>query len=182
MYTHTNTAAGGDTCTPTLQQEAIHAPQLNARTLVDDGCEDVVHAVQAQVDGEQEAHQHLVCKHDDRLHHVEGVAAERGGGGGPAGREAHNRLSDMRREWPQKGGRGCGRAVHVQSTLRGSSPTCSTAIRKCIVCTRRRSGFCWPQCRAAAKPTRSTEQLAHSWCTACTWRYSGFQCSRRWVQ
>jgi hypothetical protein len=45
----------------------------------------VVDAVQAHVQREQEADQHLVGKHDQRLHHVEGVASEGRGGGGPAG-------------------------------------------------------------------------------------------------
>jgi hypothetical protein len=39
----------------------------------------VVDAVQAHVQREQEAHQHLVCKHDQRLNHVEGVARKRRG-------------------------------------------------------------------------------------------------------
>ena len=53
-------------------------PSLRIRTHVDErGGQHVVPAVQPHVDGEEEAHEHLVGKHNQRLHHVEGVPGER---------------------------------------------------------------------------------------------------------
>jgi hypothetical protein len=43
---------------------------------MDDGCEDVVPAVQPHVQREQEAHEDFVGKHNQRLDNVEGVTCE----------------------------------------------------------------------------------------------------------
>jgi hypothetical protein len=52
------------------------SPKKPRRTIVDDGGEEVVCAVHAGVDGEQEADQDLVRKHQRSLCHVEAVSCE----------------------------------------------------------------------------------------------------------
>ena len=51
---------------------------------MDDSSEEMVKTVNADVDGEQEADEDLICKHDRCLHHMEAVACERRGCNGPA--------------------------------------------------------------------------------------------------
>ena len=54
-----------------------------ALTVVDDGGEEVVQAVQAGVQGEEEDHNDFVGEHNRRLHHMEAVAREGCGRGRP---------------------------------------------------------------------------------------------------
>ena len=51
---------------------------------MDDSSEEMVKTVNADVDGEQEADENLMCEHDRCLHHMEAVACERRGCNGPA--------------------------------------------------------------------------------------------------
>lgn len=60
---------------------------------MDDGSEEVVKTVNADMNGEQEADEDLICKHDCCLHHMEAVACERRGCNRPAWDTSHGQTA-----------------------------------------------------------------------------------------
>lgn len=66
-----------------MSTPGVRAPAAPPRTFVDDCCEYMVPPVQPHVQGEHEAHDDLICKHNNGLNHVERVACEGRRRGGP---------------------------------------------------------------------------------------------------